>query len=491
MMVNRLLIPLIVTAYVQCFGTTMQARADENSRSEEQPALKKATKVMPLQLIPPDVEEKIDSQMQAKYDKQTLTDLWAATVLHSDDLRFVKKHLKESGTTEAEYQALLKQVIAQSMSSPIEFHPAPGTDTIYSLPAPAVELDYPKQAGGGNHITIPNNGGLPFTPIGRAQKNTKARLTHEDQAVLFNIVRGASDRLVDCYHTYCKRIVEKKQLVDELPTAAFFSQPIDGEHFIKTLERALENVNEEICETRRELVKIAGVDAVDALDESNARLPAQVIENADCVSDFDQDNVFALWNSAAHWEDIQDLFPKSIFDKSFVGRFLMETICRSLYAHGKTNMLSQDCVPAGLSYSLTVPALEPKYPANLGGGTHVIQEKNGGLPYWSGTPHSEAHAATYKQQVEMINSIQSKADQLVAVYGKYKAARLGMPYSKELQASSSTIQADANREQRDGVALLDNESCRLELIKLTSPEAVTALDRNIDQYFGHTRQNSH
>lgn len=215
-----------------------------------------------LEFIFPNIEDSQEALSKEKFfsktEKEQLLELWRATLARNRTIQFIIKSLS-ANPNEYEKNNLVMQALSKALFVPF-----------YAV---AAVTDNSLVSGG------TNVGARVIGDIVEAQNQDKDRnrdITRTDLIVLFMLVDEVANRLRSSYFTYKEARTEKKLIEFELiaarldasealtkksDTAIFFTRMV-----LRDLERR-ERVNKlNYANSRRNLIELAGEEAVDSVD---------------------------------------------------------------------------------------------------------------------------------------------------------------------------------------------------------------------------------
>ncbi len=237
------------------------APRDLNGKLGSGSVIKQARSVnaMPLPLMESDSEaqKKIETMLDA--EKEQLADLWEAALTRSPDIQFVVQKLMPTsnpGHASTVMMRLLGNAIFGAMGAVSMMSPSPmmygGTNMGASMIMSAMNMQESKQA-------------------------QKARISQTETIMLYNMVRGTADKLVDQYRNYkksmttlartLKNLQELQEMVREARQGQDAAKQIEMDYTIKKAQLDADSAAEDVKRYRQGLVDLAGVETVAKLDK--------------------------------------------------------------------------------------------------------------------------------------------------------------------------------------------------------------------------------
>lgn len=223
--------------------------------------VKKASKVGlgPVQLVESQDEanKKVDVILTA--EQMELSDLWEATLAKSPKIQFVVQKLQPT-TSQAHLSTILTRMLSTA---------AFGGMGAAMMMSPNMGM-YAATSAGGSMIQ---------SVLGMKDKADakRAKLSQEEELVMFNIVEDVCQRMVDSYRDYKKNFTSLKRASNDLADLqAMVAEARSGQDACKQLEmeytlrkqqRDIDSVAEDMRRHRSNLVDMAGAEAVEKLDK--------------------------------------------------------------------------------------------------------------------------------------------------------------------------------------------------------------------------------
>ncbi len=226
--------------------------------------LKDASKVGlgPVQLTMSDEEanNKVDTILTA--EQMQLNDLWEATLTRSPDIQFIVQKLQPTSNP-----AHLSNFLMRALS----------TAAFGGLGAAA--MISPNM---GMYAATSMGGSMIQTALGmKESKNAKAaKLSQEEQLMMFNMVRNTCDKLVGSYRDYKKNAIafsrasndlqDLQSMVSEARSGQDSAKQLEMEYTLRKQQRDVEAISDDIRKHRQNLVDLAGAEAIAKLDKQIA-----------------------------------------------------------------------------------------------------------------------------------------------------------------------------------------------------------------------------
>ncbi|SRR5579875_153 len=223
--------------------------------------LKKAKQVnvMPLPLlVSPDEEEK-KLETIADAEKTELADLWESTLARSPDIQFVVQKLMPSsspGHASTIMMRMLSSAVFGAMGAVNMISPNPGMYAANNMGASMIM----------NVLQMQEN-----------KTAAKAKLSQTEAIMLYNMVRGTADRLVENFRNYKKTVTtlnrattdlqDMQGMVAEARAGQDTSKQLEMEYTLRKQQRDVDAIQEDLRRYRQSMVDLAGPDAVAKLDK--------------------------------------------------------------------------------------------------------------------------------------------------------------------------------------------------------------------------------
>jgi hypothetical protein len=235
-----------------------------------------AVKVGPLSLIQSNGESEQKADAASEAEKVQLADLWEATLTRSPDIQFIVQKLQPTSN-----HAHVTNILARMLSTA-----AFGGMGAMSMMSP----------GMGTYAAASMGGGMIQSVLGMTQSKAdkKAKLSQEEEIMMYNMVRTTCDKLVAFYREYKKcssglnRAADDYQdlqnMVAEAKGGQDSSKQLDMEYTLRKHRRDMDTIADDLKHHRQNLVDLSGPDAVASLDK-------QIIEEREKLKQFDGNNI--------------------------------------------------------------------------------------------------------------------------------------------------------------------------------------------------------
>jgi len=218
-----------------------------------------AVNVGPIPLLETDNEtqKKVDTILDA--EKAELADLWEATLTRSPDIQFVVQKLQPTSN-----QAHLTNILARMLSTA-----AFGGMGAMSMMSPNM----------GTYAAASMGGSMIQNVLGMAQgkADKKAKLSQEEELMMFNMVRNICDKLVASFRDYKKSsssltrassdLQDLQGMVAEARAGQDSAKQLEMEYTLRKQQRDLDALADDLRRHRQSLIDLAGADAVAKLDK--------------------------------------------------------------------------------------------------------------------------------------------------------------------------------------------------------------------------------
>jgi len=223
--------------------------------------LKQARSVnaMPLPLMESEGESQKKLETMLDAEKEQLADLWEAALTRSPDIQFVVQKLMPTsnpGHASTVMMRLLGNAIFGAMGAVSMMSPSPlmygGTNMGAGMIMNVLQMQENKQA-------------------------QKAHISQTEAIMLYNMVRGTADKLVDQYRNYKKSVTtltksltdlqDLQEMVREARQGQDSAKQVEMDYTIKKAQRDVDSVSEDVKRYRQGLVDLAGVESVAKLDK--------------------------------------------------------------------------------------------------------------------------------------------------------------------------------------------------------------------------------
>ncbi len=213
----------------------------------------------PLQLAVTDEEanKKADTILTA--EQMELNDLWEATLTRSPDIQFIVQKLQPTSNP-----AHLSNILMRALS----------TAAFGGLGAMAM-----MSPNMGTYAASGMAGNMIQQALGvKESKNAKAaKLSQEEQLMMFNMVRNTCDKLVNSYRDYKKNSIalfrastdlqDLQGMVTEARAGQDSAKQLEMEYTVRKQQRDVDAIGDDVRKHRQSLVDLAGPEAIAKLDK--------------------------------------------------------------------------------------------------------------------------------------------------------------------------------------------------------------------------------
>ncbi len=218
-----------------------------------------AVKVGPLPLLETDGESQKKADTIQDAEKIQLADLWEATLTRSPDIQFIVQKLQPTSN-----QAHLTNLLAKALSTA-----AFGGLGAMTMMSPGV----------GSYAAASMGGSMIQTVLGMSQNKAdkKAKLTSEEQIMMYDMVRKTCDKLVASYRDYKKcslglnraadDLQDLQNMVSEAKSGQDAAKQLEMEYTLRKQQRDMDTIADDLQHHRQNLVDLSGVEAVAHLDK--------------------------------------------------------------------------------------------------------------------------------------------------------------------------------------------------------------------------------
>lgn len=259
------------TDYVAKPGDSKEMQTKSVKGSPDSKTLvKQASKVGlgPVQLIESEAEttKKVETILTA--EQMELNDLWESTLTRSQDIQFIIQKLQPT-SSDAHLSTILTRMLSTAAFGGL------GAMSMMS-PNPGM---YAATSAGGSMLS---------QVLGMKEKGDakRAKLSQEEELMMFKMVRDTCDKLVNSYRDYkktstsleraCQDLQDLKAMVSEAHAGQDAAKQIEMEYTLRKQQRDIDSALEDTRRHRQGLVDLAGSEAVDKLDRQLAEEKNQV-----------------------------------------------------------------------------------------------------------------------------------------------------------------------------------------------------------------------
>jgi len=216
-------------------------------------------KVGPLPLLESDNETQKKADTINDAEKEQITDLWEAALTRNPDIQFVIQKLQPTSN-----HAHMANILARMLSTV-----AYGGLGAMSMMSPNM----------GTFAAASMGGSMMQTALGITQSKSdkRAKLTNEEQTIMYNMVRTTCDKLVTCYRSYKKYwnsltrgssdLQDLQSMVADARSGQDSAKQLEMEYTLRKQQRDLDAIADDLRGHRQSLIDLAGVEAVDKLDK--------------------------------------------------------------------------------------------------------------------------------------------------------------------------------------------------------------------------------
>jgi hypothetical protein len=225
-------------------------------------------KLGPIQLQSDDEGDnsKVTTTFDAK--KAELAELWDAALCRNQDIQFVVQKLMPTKDPKHTTAIMLKM-----LSTAMYGAMAAGGMAAGGMGGGFNPGMYMAQSAGGSLVMQVLNGA-------QARQAKKAALTETEAIMLYNMIRGVANQVVDNYSGYRKYLgsvnrswtdyQDLQAMVNEARGGQDSFRQIECEYMLRKERRDIDELNEDVRRSRQALVDLSGADAIDRLDKQIA-----------------------------------------------------------------------------------------------------------------------------------------------------------------------------------------------------------------------------
>ena len=235
-----------------------------------------AVKVAPLALMQTDGEAQQKAGAVGEAEKAQLADLWEATLTRSPDIQFIVQKLQPTSNP-----AHLTNMLAKMLSTA-----AFGGLGAMSMMSPSM----------GTFAAASMGSSMIQTALGISQSKAdkKAKLSQEEEIMMYNMVRTTCDKLVAFYRQYKKcsnslgraadDLQDLQNMVNEAKTGQDAAKQLEMEYTLRKQQRDMDAVADDLQHHRQNLVDLSGPEAV-------AKLDRQIVEEREKLKNIPPDSI--------------------------------------------------------------------------------------------------------------------------------------------------------------------------------------------------------
>ena len=218
-----------------------------------------AVKVGPLPLLQTEGEAQQKAGAAMDAEKAQLADLWESTLTRSPDIQFIVQKLQPTSNP-----AHLTNVLAKMLSTA-----AFGGLGAMSMMSPSM----------GTFAAASMGSSMVQTALGMSQSKAdkRAKLSQEEEIMMYNMVRTTCDKLVSFYRQYKKcsnslnraadDLQDLQNMVSEAKSGQDASRQLEMEYTLRKQQRDMDTVAEDLQHHRQNLLDLSGPEAVAKLDK--------------------------------------------------------------------------------------------------------------------------------------------------------------------------------------------------------------------------------
>lgn len=218
-----------------------------------------AVKVGPLPLLESNDESQQKANAAIEAEKAQLADLWEATLTRSPDIQFIVQKLQPTSNP-SHLTNLLARMLSTAafggLGAMYMMSPNVGTFAAYGMGSSMIQ-----QVLGAR----------------QSKADKKAKLSQEEEIMMYNMVRSTCDKLVSFYRQYKKcsntlgraadDLQDLQNMVNEAKAGQDSSKQLEMEYTLRKQQRDMDAVAEDLQHYRQNLVDLSGPEAVARLDK--------------------------------------------------------------------------------------------------------------------------------------------------------------------------------------------------------------------------------
>ncbi len=253
-------------------GKHKNGKADKGSLMDQAAAVK----VQPLALMQSDGEAQQKAGAAVDAEKAQLADLWEATLTRSPDIQFIVQKLQPTSNAPHLTNILMKMLSTAAF----------GGLGAMSMMSPGI----------GTFAGASMGSSMIQTALGISQSRAdkKAKLSQEEEIMMYNMVRTTCDKLVAFYRQYKKCSVslgraaddlqDLQNMVAEAKAGQDASKQLEMEYTLRKQQRDMDAVADDLQHHRQNLVDLSGPEAV-------AKLDKQIVEERERLKQIPPDSI--------------------------------------------------------------------------------------------------------------------------------------------------------------------------------------------------------
>ena len=223
-------------------------------------------KLGPIQLQSDDDDKKVTTSFDAK--KAELAELWDAALCRNQDIQFVVQKLMPTKDPKHTTAIMLKM-----LSTAMYGAMAAGGMAAGGMSGGFNPGMYMAQSAGGSLV-------MQVLNTAQSRQAKKAALTETEAIMLYNMIRGVANQVVDNYSGYRKYLgsvnrswtdyQDLQAMVNEARGGQDAFRQIECEYMLRKERRDIDELNEDVRRSRQALVDLSGAEAIDRLDKQIA-----------------------------------------------------------------------------------------------------------------------------------------------------------------------------------------------------------------------------
>ncbi len=253
---------VVGTAPVTKPGKSKEAKKEAFDKSVHDMGMK----LGPMQLQDDDDQSSKSVTTVVDAEKAELAEIWDAALCRNQDIQFVVQKLMPSKDPKHTTAVMMK------MLSTAMYGAMAASGMAMSAVGPNAGIYMAQNAGASLVMSVLN------TAQSKAAK--KAAVTETEAIMLYNMIRGVANQVVDNYHNYKKNLgsvnrawidyQDLQGMVTEARSGQDSAKQIECEYLLRKARRDIDALNEDVRRTRQALVDLSGPEAADRLDKQIA-----------------------------------------------------------------------------------------------------------------------------------------------------------------------------------------------------------------------------
>jgi hypothetical protein len=211
-------------------------------------------------------DKKVTTSFDAK--KAELAELWDAALCRNQDIQFVVQKLMPTKDPKHTTAIMLKM-----LSTAMYGAMAAGGMAAGGMSGGFNPGMYMAQSAGGSLV-------MQVLNTAQTRQAKKAALTETEAIMLYNMIRGVANQVVDNYSGYRKYLgsvnrswtdyQDLQAMVNEARSGQDSFRQIECEYMLRKERRDIDELNEDVRRSRQALVDLSGAEAIDRLDKQIA-----------------------------------------------------------------------------------------------------------------------------------------------------------------------------------------------------------------------------